>query len=85
MSQLFIYEGFYLYKGKGNRLDGKEDEDLKPEPPAHVRGIIDYDFNIFELKFDRNVRPEESLKADKEQNPSKTFKGDGRSLRGEKE
>lgn len=84
-------DAFYAFKGEGTRLDGKKIKDsTKPEPPAHiinnyVRGIPDYDHNIFELKFDRSVRPKDSSKSDKDQDEFKKFQGEGQSLRTKKQ
>lgn len=82
---------FFAFKGEGNRLDGKKIKDTtKVEPPAHIlkkysRGIPDYDHNIFELKFDRSIRPKETSNPDKDQNQFKTFQGEGQSLRPRKQ
>lgn len=82
----FVIEdgGFYTFKGEGERIDGKKVID-SVDPPAHimskyVRGVPDYDHNIFELKFDRSVRPKDNTKkSDKDQ--KEKFPGEGRSLR----
>lgn len=90
-SQFINHEDlFYTFKGEGTRLDGKKIKDpAKLDPPAHilstyVRGVPDYDHNIFELKFDRLVRPKDS-KVEKEEEQFKTFKGEGNSLRSKKQ
>lgn len=84
----FVIEdgGFYTFKGEGTRIDGKKIKDSgKLDPPAHimskyVRGVPDYDHNIFELKFDRSVRPKDNTKkSDKDQ--KQKFQGEGYSLR----
>jgi ubiquitin fusion degradation protein 1 len=83
-------EIFYTFKGEGTRLDGKKIKDATLlEPPAHllsqyVRGVPDYDHNIFELKFDRSVRPKDTTK-DKDQEEFKKFQGEGQSLRAKKQ
>lgn len=83
---------FYAFKGEGNRLDGKKiKEPAKSEPPAHIlerfsRGVPDYDHNIFELKFDRSVRPKNNTSQnDKDDDQFKTFQGEGQSLRPRKQ
>lgn len=86
-------DAFYTFKGEGTRLDGKKIKDsAKLELPAqllsqYVRGVPDYDHDIFELRFDRSVRPKDKTKTDKDQDASgnKIFKGDGNSLRPRKQ
>lgn len=84
-------DAFYTFKGEGTRLDGKKIKDsAKLELPAHilsryVRGVPDYEHDIFELKFDRTVRPKDKSKVDKDQDAFQTFKGEGQSLRARKQ
>ena len=85
-------DAFYTFKGEGTRLDGKKIKDsAKLDPPAHilskyyVRGVPDYDHDIFELKFDRSVRPKDNSKADKDQDSFQKFQGEGQSLRSRKQ
>lgn len=81
---------FYTFKGEGTRLDGKKIKDatlLEPPPQLlsqYVRGVPDHDHNIFELKFDRSVRPKDNSK-DKDQEEFKKFQGEGQSLRSRKQ
>lgn len=83
-------DAFYTFKGEGTRLDGKKIKDsAKLEPSAHinnkyVRGVPDYDHDIFELKFDRSVRPKDPSKAEKDQDTFQKFQGEGKSLRSRK-
>jgi ubiquitin fusion degradation protein 1 len=78
---------FYTFKGEGTRLDGKKIKDsAKLEAPAqllskYVRGVPDYDHNIFELKFDRSGKPKDKSKSDKDEEQFQKFKGEGKSLR----
>lgn len=83
-------DSFYTFKGEGTRLDGKKIKDsAKYEPPTHqllskyVRGVPDYSHNIFELKFDRSVRPKDKSKEEKDD--FQKFKGEGNSLRSRKQ
>jgi ubiquitin fusion degradation protein 1 len=82
---------FYTFKGEGTRLDGKKiKEPASNDPPAHilnsyVRGVPDYDHNIFELKFDRSSRPKAAVKDGKEQDEFKKFQGEGNCLRSKKQ
>lgn len=84
-------DAFYTFKGEGTRLDGKKIKDTSLlDPPAHilnkyVRGVPDYDHNIFELKFDRSVRPKDPSKADDNTDKFKNFQGQGHSLRSRKQ
>lgn len=84
-------DAFYTFKGEGTRLDGKKIKDsAKLETPAHilskyVRGVPDYDHNIFELKFDRSVRPKDKTKEEKESDAFQKFQGQGQSLRAKKQ
>lgn len=53
-----VGDTFYTFKGTGNRLNGKPiEESDKVAPPAReiVRGIPDFDHDIYELKFDRRI------------------------------
>lgn len=81
---------FYTFKGEGTRLDGKKIKDTaKPEPPAHilsayVRGVPDYDHDIFKLTFDRTVKPKDNSKKD-DTEEFKKFQGEGQSLRSKKQ
>lgn len=84
-------DAFYTFKGEGTRLDGKKIKDSTLlEPPAHllsqyVRGVPDYDHNIFELKFDRSRKaPKDTSKAD-QADEFKKFQGEGQSLRVKKQ
>lgn len=83
-------DSFYTFKGEGTRLDGKKIKDsAKLDPPAHilnkyVRGVPDYDHNIFELKFDRSMKPKVAPR-DKDADPFEKFKGEGNSLRSKKQ
>lgn len=78
---------FYTFKGEGKRLDGKKiKESSTSEPPLQaikkfIRGIPDYDHDIFELKFDRSNRAKTATKSDKDEDEFKTFQGKGQSLR----
>jgi ubiquitin fusion degradation protein 1 len=82
---------FYAFKGEGSRLDGKKIKDsLKNDPPSHIlkkyiRGIPDYEHNIFELKFDRSLKTKSVTKSDKDEDQFKTFQGEGQSLRTRKQ
>jgi ubiquitin fusion degradation protein 1 len=85
-------DAFYTFKGEGTRLDGKKIKDsakLDAIPAQllskYVRGVPDYEHNIFELKFDRTVRPKDTKKDEKEGDEFKTFKGEGQSLRSRKQ
>lgn len=84
-------EIFYTFKGEGSRLDGKKiKEPIQNGPPAHiinsyVRGVPDYDHNIFELKFDRSTRPKPSSKDEKDEDQFKKFQGEGNCLRSKKQ
>lgn len=84
-------DAFYTFKGEGTRLDGKKIKDsAKLDPPAqllskYVRGVPDYDHNIFELKFDRSVRPKDKSKTDKDDEQFQKFQGEGNSLRNKKQ
>lgn len=83
---------FYTFKGEGTRLDGKKIKDsAKLDPPVHfinskyIRGVPDYNHDIFELKFDRSVRPKDNSKVDKDQDLFQKFQGEGKSLRTRKQ
>lgn len=82
---------FYTFKGEGTRLDGKKIKDpVKQNIPAHVlqsyvRGVPDYEHDIFELKFDRSSRPKDKSKEDKDQDQFQKFQGEGQSLRAKKQ
>lgn len=82
-------DSFYTFKGEGTRLDGKKIKDsAKLDPPSnvlrkYVRGVPDYEHNIFELKFDRFVKPKLAA-TDKDADSFETFKGKGNSLRSKK-
>jgi len=84
-------DAFYTFKGEGTRLDGKKIKDsAKLDLPAHiiskyVRGVPDYEHDIFELKFDRSVRPKDNSKSEKDQNAFQKFQGEGNSLRSRKQ
>lgn len=82
---------FYTFKGEGKRLDGKKIKDTsvsEPTPSAikkFIRGIPDYDHDIFEIKFDRSTRVKSTTKSDgKDQDEFKAFQGEGKSLRPQK-
>lgn len=54
-----VNDTFYTFKGEGNRLNGKAiDESDKVAPPVRkiVRGVPDFDHDIYELTFDRRIR-----------------------------
>lgn len=82
---------FYAFKGEGMRLDGKKiKESSISEPAAHaakkyIRGIPDYDHEIFELRFDRSTRPKTATKVEKEKDQFKAFEGEGQSLKAKKQ
>lgn len=82
---------FYAFKGEGKRLDGKKiKEPSISEPEAHatkkiVRGVPDYDHDIFELKFDRSTRKKTVSQSGKDQDQFKAFQGEGQSLKSKKQ
>lgn len=92
-SQVEHYDdkSFFTFKGEGKRLDGKKIKDTsisEPQPHAikkFIRGIPDYDHDIFEIKFDRSIRPKSTIKSEKEQDDFKAFQGEGNSLRSKKQ
>lgn len=83
-------KSFYTFKGEGKRLDGKKIKDtsvseLTPNASKKLdRGVPDYDHDIFEIKFDRSIRPKSTTKSDKDQDEFKAFQGEGKSLRPQK-
>lgn len=96
-SQMEHYDdkSFFTFKGEGKRLDGKKIKDTSiSEPLPHaikkfIRGIPDYDHDIFEIKFDRSSRAKNAGKGgggnDKDQDDFKAFQGEGQSLRSKKQ
>lgn len=86
----YVDDKFQPFNGTGLRLDGKEIKDKSLlEPPPHatkkfIRGVPDYDHDIFELKFDRSIRPKSTTKSEKDPDDFKAFQGEGQSLRNKK-
>lgn len=85
------YDDFYAFKGEGKRLDGKKiKESSISEPPAlaakkMIRGIPDYDHDIYELKFDRSTRPKTATSSEKDPDQFQAFQGEGQSLKSKKQ
>lgn len=80
--------GFVAFKGAGNRLDGKKRKDSTSTDtpvfkPTYVRGIPDYDYQIGNLSFMRNVKQEVKVEED-EDDDFQAFSGAGFSLRSRK-
>lgn len=80
---------FVAFRGKGNRLDGKEKgtempvDELNLPPPR--RGIPDYEYEIGTLKFLRFMKPENNNKVEKPQVETfEAFSGTGCKLRHKK-
>lgn len=81
--------GFIPFQGSGNRLDGKKKRQSSetssgetPKPRAdYVRGIPDFDFEIGELRFIRNLKPKMKTNGDSADDGFEAFRGEGQSLR----
>lgn len=85
-------DSFYAFKGEGKRLDGKKiKESSISDPPAHaakkyIRGIPDYDHDIFELRFERtSTKPKPAIKSETDEDQFKAFQGEGQSLKSKKQ